>query len=139
MLKIPKNKKLILFDGVCNLCNISVQKIIKFDKQNKFVFASLQSQIGQEIITDLKIDINKINSVILYVNDNFYIKSSAVLKILNDFEGLWKITQIFWILPQFIRDFFYDIIAKNRYKWFGKNDKCLIPSDNLKSKFKIIL
>ncbi len=137
MIKIPKNKELILFDGVCNLCNISVQKIIRFDKQDKFIFASLQSEIGQEIIKEAKIDSNKIDSVILYTNNNFYIKSSAVLKITNDFGGLWKTTQIFWILPKFIRDFLYDIVAKNRYKWFGKNDKCLIPSNDLKSKFLI--
>lgn len=136
MFGIPEGKKLILFDGVCNLCNDSVLRIIKNDKKNQFIFTSLQSDIGQDIIEHLNIDISKIDSIILYNPIISYdIKSSAALKIMNAFGGVWKLSQIFWILPLFIRDSVYNFIAKNRYKWFGKKETCMIPTKELKEKF----
>ena len=136
MIDLPNNTKLILFDGICNLCNDSVLKVIKNDKKNIFVFTALQSETGKKIITHLQIDITKIDSIILYIpNVSFDIKSTAALKIMNDFGGLWKLTQVFYILPKSLRDFIYDFIAKNRYKWFGKKESCMIPSPELKSKF----
>ncbi|MCH3882640.1 MULTISPECIES: thiol-disulfide oxidoreductase DCC family protein [Tenacibaculum] len=136
MMNIPKGKKLILFDGVCNLCNNAVLKIIKFDKHHIFVFASLQSNIGQEITNHLKIDVTKIDSIILVEeNYSYTIKSSAALKIAANFGGFWKMTQLFWVFPSVIRNLVYDFIAKNRYKWFGKKESCMIPTKELKSKF----
>lgn len=136
MNEIPKNKKIILFDGVCNLCNDSVLKVIKNDKKNSFLFTALQSDSGQKIINHLKIDISKIDSIILYEPGVSYeIKSTAALKIMNDFGGFWKITQIFWVLPETFRNVIYDFIAKNRYKWFGKKESCMIPTPELKAKF----
>ncbi|MFY0604232.1 MAG: DUF393 domain-containing protein [Flavobacteriaceae bacterium] len=133
---LPKNKMIVLFDGVCNLCNDSVQKIIKNDKNDVFRFASLQSEIGVQIITSLGIDISKIDSIILYQQDvAYYVKSEAALKILKKFNGIWKLLQIFTLLPTAFNDFFYDIIARNRYKWFGKKEYCMIPTPELKSKF----
>lgn len=136
MTDLKTGKKIILFDGICNLCNDTVLKIIKFDKKNTFIFASLQSDIGQKIIKHLQIDIEKTDSIILYEPSVSYdIKSSAALKIMNDFGGFWKLTQLFWIFPQPIRDVVYDFIARNRYKWFGKKEACMIPTPNLKAKF----
>ncbi|SDR91408.1 Predicted thiol-disulfide oxidoreductase YuxK, DCC family [Polaribacter sp. KT25b] len=136
MVDIPKNKKIILFDGVCNLCNNSVLKVIKHDKKNLFVFAALQSKSGQEIISYLKIDISKMDSIILYEPGvAYYIKSTAALKIMKYFGGFWFLTQIFGLLPEKIRDYFYDYIAKNRYNWFGKKESCMIPTPELKAKF----
>ncbi|WP_159947493.1 thiol-disulfide oxidoreductase DCC family protein [Polaribacter septentrionalilitoris] len=136
MNEIPKNKKIILFDGVCNLCNDSVLKVIKNDTKNTFLFTALQSDSGQKIINHLKIDISKIDSIILYEPGVSYeIKSTAALKIMNDFGGFWKITQIFWVLPETFRNVIYDFIAKNRYKWFGKKESCMIPTPELKAKF----
>lgn len=136
MKEIPKNKKIILFDGVCNLCNDSVLKVIKNDTKNTFLFTALQSDSGQEIINHLKIDISKIDSIILYEPGISYdIKSTAALKIMNDFGGFWKITQIFWVLPETFRNVVYGFIAKNRYKWFGKKESCMIPTPELKAKF----
>ncbi|PQJ81976.1 thiol-disulfide oxidoreductase DCC family protein [Polaribacter glomeratus] len=136
MVDIPKNKKIILFDGICNLCNNSVLKVIKYDKKNTFMFASLQSKSGQDIINYLKIDITKIDSIIIYEPGVAYdIKSTAVLKIMNDFGSFWSLTQIFEIVPETIRNYFYDYIAKNRYKWFGKKESCMIPTPELKIKF----
>jgi predicted DCC family thiol-disulfide oxidoreductase YuxK len=136
MVDIPKNKKIILFDGICNLCNDSVLKVIKYDKRDHFVFVALQSKIGQDIINYLKIDVSKIDSIILYEPGVAYdIKSTAALKIMKDFGGFWVLTQVFEILPTPIRDYFYDYIAKNRYKWFGKKESCMIPTPELKAKF----
>jgi predicted DCC family thiol-disulfide oxidoreductase YuxK len=136
MINVPKNKKIIIFDGVCNLCNSSVLKVIKNDKKNTFLFAALQSNSGQEIINYLKIDISKIDSIILYEPGVSYdIKSTAVLKVMNDFGGLWFLTQAFFIFPEGFRNFVYDYIAKNRYKWFGKKESCMLPTPELKAKF----
>lgn len=133
---IPNNKQIILFDGVCNLCNDSIIKIIRFDRKNKFVFASLQSNIGKKILTELQIDTNKVDSIILYSpKEAYYTKSSAILHIATEFGSSWKLLKLFFIIPKPIRDFFYDIIAKNRYKWFGKKESCMIPSEELRNKF----
>ncbi|MDP2540509.1 thiol-disulfide oxidoreductase [Tenacibaculum discolor] len=136
MNNLPSNKKVILFDGVCNFCNDSVLKVIKYDTKNMFLFTSLQSDIGKEITQYLGIDTSKVDSIILYEPNVAYdIKSSAALKIMNGFGGVWKLTQVFWILPEGLRNIVYDYIAKNRYKWFGKKEACMIPSKEIQEKF----
>jgi predicted DCC family thiol-disulfide oxidoreductase YuxK len=136
MIDIPKHKKVILFDGVCNLCNFAVTMVIKFDKKNTFLFAAIQSESGKEIIDYLKIDTSKTDSIILYEPGvAFDIKSTAALHIMNGFGGIWKITKIAAIFPEGFRDAIYDYIAKNRYNWFGKKDNCMIPTPKLKAKF----
>lgn len=133
---IPNNKKLILFDGICNLCNEAVLKIIKQDKKDIFLFTALQSNTGKIVIKELGIDISKIDSIVLYIpGENYFIKSEAVFKIANEFSGIWKLIQVFRVFPIFINNFFYDFIARNRYRWFGKKDKCMIPTKKLNSKF----
>jgi len=133
---LKNNKKIILFDGVCNFCNSSVLRIIAHDKKNRFLFTSLQSESGKYITAYFNIDTTKIDSIILVESDTEYsIKSTAALKILNHFNGFWKLFQICWIIPSFIRNSMYNYIAKNRYAWFGKKDNCMIPSTEIKSKF----
>lgn len=133
---LPKDKKIILFDGVCNLCNDSVLKVIKHDKSDAFVFTSLQSDIGQQIIKHIGIDTSKTDSIILYEpNISYDVKSTAALKIMKEFGGFWSLMQVFWIFPGPIRNVVYDYIAKNRYKWFGKKESCMIPTPELKAKF----
>ncbi len=128
-LTTDQNKKVILFDGVCNLCNGFVAKAIRLDKKQEFAFVSIQSETGSKILKRLQINPNKTDSIILYIPESqHHIKSSAVLKILNSFGGVWKLIQIFWIVPKPIRDIIYDFIARNRYKWFGKNESCEISS-----------
>ncbi len=135
-MEFPEGKKIILFDGVCNLCNSSVIKVIKHDKKEVFLFAPLQSEIGEKIQKELNLNAKDMDSIILYIpNQAYYKKSSAALRIMNEFGGLWKLTQIFRILPPAFNNIFYDIIAKNRYKWFGKKDSCMIPTPELKAKF----
>jgi len=128
-------KKIILFDGVCNLCNGSVVFIIKRDKKDVFRFAALQSEIGQELISKLKIDTSKTDSIILVTNDSYASKSTAALKIARELSGGYPLLYAFMIIPVFIRNFVYDIIAKNRYRWFGKKESCMIPTPELKAKF----
>lgn len=136
MIDIPKNKKIILFDGVCNLCNDSVLKVIKYDKKNTFLFTALQSKTGKEIINHLKIDTTKIDSIILYEPGVSYdVKSTAALNVMKNFGGFWILTQFAMIFPETIRNIVYDFIAKNRYKWFGKKECCMIPTTELKAKF----
>ena len=136
MYTIPENKKIILFDGVCNLCNKTVNKVIDYDKKNTFLFTALQSETGQQIIKKIGINTNEVDSIILYENNMaYYIKSTAAIKIMNDLGGFWSVTKIFWIFPEGFRNWVYDIIARNRYKWFGKEDNCRIPTPELKAKF----
>lgn len=136
MNNLPSDKKVILFDGVCNFCNNSVLKVIKYDVKNQFVFTSLQSDIGKEITQYLGIDTSKVDSIILYEPNVAYdIKSTAALKIMNGFGGIWKLTQVFWVFPEGLRNIVYDYIAKNRYKWFGKKDACMVPSKEIQEKF----
>ena len=133
---LPKDKKIVLFDGVCNLCNNSVNKVISHDKNDLFRFASLQSDVGVAIQKHLQIDPSKLDSIILYEPGKaYYHKSTAALKIMNEFGGFWKLTQAFYIFPEGLRNLVYDFIAKNRYKWFGKQGSCTIPTPELKAKF----
>ena len=136
MIDLPKNKKIILFDGICNLCDSAVTMVIKQDKKNTFLFAAIQSKKGKEIVDYLEIDIAKIDSIILYEPGVSYeVKSTAALKIMNNFGQFWQLTKLLWVFPKGFRNRVYDFIAKNRYKWFGKKESCMIPTNDLKSKF----
>ena len=130
-----KNHKIILFDGVCNLCNGAVTYIIKRDKKNVFRFAALQSEIGQQLISKFNIDTSKVDSIILIDGEKHYEKSSAALHIAKNLSGAYPLLFGFMIVPKFIRNAVYDYIAKNRYKWFGKKEICMIPTAELKAKF----
>lgn len=136
MIKLPKHKQLILFDGVCNLCNASIQYVIKHDKKNEFMFTALQSETGKQIINEFNIDTTKVDSILLYSIDNVITsKSSAALKVASKLGFPINILSVFFIVPPFIRNWVYDYIAKNRYKWYGKRDACMIPTPELKAKF----
>lgn len=126
---------IILFDGVCNLCNASVQFILKRDSKAQFRFASLQSEFGKQKLLLYEIDANKCDSVIYIYKDKAFIKSTAALQIAKKLGGGWPLLYGLIIIPRFIRDWVYGFIAKNRYRWFGKKDSCMIPSPELKSRF----
>ena len=133
---MESDKKIILFDGVCNLCDSTVQYIIKRDKKDIFRFATLQGEIGQKFISERNIDTTQTDSIILIEpNVAYYTKSAAALKIGRSFGGIWQALWIFEQLPAFLRNGVYDFIAKNRYKWYGKKDACMIPTPELKAKF----
>ncbi|MEL0649793.1 DCC1-like thiol-disulfide oxidoreductase family protein [Algibacter sp. TI.3.09] len=133
---VPKHKKLILFDGVCNLCNSSVQYVIKRDKKEHFLFTALQSETGKQILDQYKIDTTKIDSILLYTPEKgIDYKSTAALKIAVSLGFPENLMAIFFIVPAFIRNWVYDFIAKNRYKWYGKKESCMIPTPKLKNRF----
>ncbi len=134
---IPADQQLILFDGVCNLCNSSVLFVIKRDKNDNFLFAPLQSAIGTEIINDFNIDIQKTDSILLYnpKKNSLKYKSSAALHIAKHLVFPYNLLVIFFVVPTFIRNWVYDYIAKNRYQWYGKKELCMIPTPELQSKF----
>lgn len=135
-INLDKNQKLILFDGVCNLCDASVQYVIKHDKNNVFRYTALQSEVGQFIIKKFNVDTSKTDSILLYSPENtIFYKSTAALKIASKLGFPRNLMAIFLIVPTFIRNFVYDFIAKNRYKWYGKKEECMIPTPELKSKF----
>jgi predicted DCC family thiol-disulfide oxidoreductase YuxK len=126
---------IILFDGVCNLCNGLVRFIIKRDKSGRFKFASLQSDIGQQWLKRFDLAKNEFESFILMRGDKYYLKSTGVLKMLRELRGIWKAFYIFIVIPRPVRDFLYDLIAKSRYRIFGKQDTCMIPTPELKDRF----
>lgn len=130
-----KNKSIILFDGVCNLCNSSVNFIIKHDKNEHFLFASLQSDVAKELLLQFTSKKIKIDSIILIEDGVIYEKSTAALKISTYLNGGFKLLYSFILIPLFIRDSIYDYVAKNRYKWFGKKDNCMIPTQKLQNRF----
>jgi len=134
--KLSKHKQLILFDGVCNLCNNTVQYVIKHDKNNMFMFAALQSDIGKQVINEFNIDATKVDSILLYSKEKgISYKSSAALKIANGLGFPYNLMSTFFIVPPFIRNWVYDYVAKNRYKWYGKKDTCMVPTPELQVKF----
>jgi len=132
----PKGKKVILFDGVCNLCNNAVQTVIEHDKNDTFRYASLQSDFGMQLAKEVGVDTSKVDSIIL-VDETYdhWTKSCAAIHIAKDMKGAYTLLSVFFILPKFLRDPFYDFIAKNRYKWWGKQESCWLPTPELQAKF----
>ena len=125
----------ILFDGVCNLCNGFVVFVVKRDPNAKFKFASLQSEEGEKVQKEFDMDPDNIKTMVLVDNDKYYVKSDAALRIFKELSGLWSLLYYFIIIPRPIRDFVYDIVAKNRYRWFGRLDECMLPTPDLKKRF----
>jgi predicted DCC family thiol-disulfide oxidoreductase YuxK len=127
--------KIILFDGVCNLCNGFVQFIIKRDHNAIFKFAALQSDFGQAFLKSKNLNPLELKSVILIDDETVYTQSNAALRILKHLDGAWKLGYTLIIVPPFIRNSLYKIIAKYRYKWFGKKNQCMVPTAELSARF----
>lgn len=132
---IPQNTQIILFDGVCNFCNASINFIIDHDPEKYFKFAPLQSDLGQDILKQFNRNTEDFDSVILLRNNTLYQKSEAAVEIAKQLSGAWKYLSFFGILPAFCLNFFYDIIAKNRYRIFGKTETCRMPTPELRERF----
>lgn len=124
--------RIILFDGECNFCDASVQFILKRD-HCAFHFASLQSELGKKLVN--RFQLHGIDSLVLIENNRAYTKSTAALRIAKQLQGLWHLCYVAIVLPKPIRDRMYDVIAKNRYKWFGKKEVCLLPSEQDRLRF----
>ncbi|GAA4463635.1 DUF393 domain-containing protein [Nemorincola caseinilytica] len=130
-----KPRPVLYFDGVCNLCERSVQFVIRNDKKQLFRFATLSSAAGQEALQHGNIAATKVGSVVLYFRGRYYTRSAAALHTLRLLGGLWQLLFVFMLVPPFIRDRVYDHIAANRYKWFGRKEECMIPTPELQERF----
>ncbi len=125
----------IFFDGVCNLCNASVQFVIAHDKKDQFKFTALQGDYAKEVLSKFNADPQQLNTILLLQEGRLYTKSSAALRVAGKLNGLIPLLYVFLLIPKFIRDWFYDIIAKNRYQWWGRQESCWVPTPELKNKF----
>lgn len=135
-MELPQDKKIVLFDGVCNLCNNAVIFIIEHDKKDVFRFASLQSEIGEKLVEDRGMDPEELHSIVLIdPGVAYYRKSTAALEISRELSGGYSLLKNFLFLPESLRDGIYNFVANNRYKWYGKKENCMIPTPELKSKF----
>lgn len=128
-------KAIILFDGVCNLCNGAVNFIIERDNKKYFQFAALQSTTGKSILEKFNIKVNNLETIILVENEKYYVKSTAALRIAKRLPSAWSFFYLFILIPVFLRDGSYSLIAKNRYRWFGKKEQCRIPTLELQKRF----
>jgi len=133
-MKLNSEHNIILFDGICNLCNSVVQFIIKHDKKNKFVFASLQSDVAKQLLSEINLK-PSLETIIMLRGKTYFDKSDAVFEIIKHLSGVWKLMYVFRIVPRFIRNAIYRWIANNRYKLFGKRKSCYLPTPELRAKF----
>ncbi|MDT0539798.1 thiol-disulfide oxidoreductase DCC family protein [Croceitalea sp. P059] len=130
------DKKIILFDGVCNLCNTSIQFVIKHDDKDEFRYAALQSEVGQQLTSERGIDTSTVDSIVLIdPGVAYYTKSDAALEIGSNLKGYRTLSKFFKLFPVGFRNMIYDFVARNRYKWYGKQDACMIPTPELQAKF----
>ncbi|HUS02088.1 MAG TPA: thiol-disulfide oxidoreductase DCC family protein [Chitinophagaceae bacterium] len=130
-----KESQILLFDGVCNLCNNIVQFTIKRDPEGKFKFASLQSESGHALLKKFDLPTDDFDSFVYIKRDKYFLKSSAGLHVLKDLGGIWKLFYVFIIFPRPLRDLFFNVIAKSRYRIFGKRKSCMIPTPKMNQRF----
>ena len=130
-----QDKGIILFDGVCNFCNTSINFIIRKDKNDYFRFLTLQSEKGKAIVERYNLDPENLQTVILLENGRIYTRSTAALRIARKLKGGWKLFYGFIVIPAMIRDMGYNLIAKYRYKWWGKQEACMVPTPEIRKKF----
>ncbi len=134
-MSLQKPDKIILFDGICNLCNGFVRFMIKRDKAGIFKFASLQSVLGEKLLKEIHFPVKPLTSIIYIRGDQSYNESTAVLKIFRDLNGIWSFTYVFMVIPKFLRDWVYRFIARYRYKFFGRREFCMVPDDSVRERF----
>ena len=125
----------LLFDGVCNLCSGSVQFVLKRNSKGNIRFASLQSEFAKEVLSNSNLPSNYLDSLVLLENGKTYVKSDAAIRLAKHLDGIWKAGNAFMVIPRFIRNAIYDLIAKYRYSWFGKKEVCWLPQPEWKDRF----
>ena len=134
-ISVGNTAHILLFDGVCNLCTGIVKFIIKKDKKGKFRFAALQSESGQQLLKKFDLSVADFDTFLLISGDEYCTKSTAGLHVLKELGGLWKVLYVFIVIPVGLRDFMYDIVAKSRYRIFGRRDVCIVPTPDVKKRF----
>ena len=129
------DQRIVFFDGICNLCQRSVQIILTHDPKAIFSYSSLQGEVAKKILSSHQLDAEQMNSFVLLENGKVYTRSTAALRVAKQLSGIWPILYAFIIVPPFIRDAVYDWIARNRYRWFGKQENCWLPRPEWKTRF----
>jgi predicted DCC family thiol-disulfide oxidoreductase YuxK len=125
----------ILFDGVCRFCNGSVNFVLRHDREDRFTLAPLQSDAGRRLLAAHGLNEGHTDSFVLVKGGKAYIKSTAALMVAGGLGFPWHLLKVFMIVPRFMRDALYDWVARNRYRWFGKNDQCMVPDEKVRRKF----
>lgn len=131
-----ENSLIILFDGQCNLCSRLVQFTIKRDLSRKFKFAALQSAVGKDLLNEFGLSANDFDSFVFVKGNRYFIRSTASLMLLKELGGIWKLFYIFMVVPRSLRDFIYYVVAKLRYKIFGRKDACIIPAEHFQARLE---
>lgn len=132
---VPPASAIVLFDGVCNLCQGAVGFLLPRDRWGRLRFASLQSDAGRRLLAEHGLDRATPDSLVLVDNGRAWVKSAAALRIARHLGGAWRLTALFWIVPRPLRDWAYDVIARNRYRWFGRTEACLLPRPEWQGRF----
>ena len=127
---------IVIFDGVCNLCARSVQFILRHESEPRFLFSPVQSAAGANVLAAHGFSTSEVDTFVLVSEGKVYTRSTAALRIARHFKGGWRLLGVFWVVPRPLRDILYDLVARNRYSWFGKADSCLIPTPELNARFK---
>lgn len=133
MTQIPDS--LVVFDGVCNLCSALVQFVIRHDPAAKFRFAAIQSEIGREISQSYGLDPADLQTFVFISDGKMHVRSDAAIEVVSRFGGAWRFFTVFRLVPRVARDWIYSVIARNRYRWFGRKDVCMIPTPEIKERF----
>jgi len=131
--QIPDN--LILFDGVCNLCSALVQFVIRHDPAAKFRFAAIQSPVGREIFQSHGLDAADLQTFVFIAEGKLFLRSDAAIEVVSRFGRAWRICKIFRFVPRAFRNAIYSLIARNRYRWFGRKEVCMVPTPEIKERF----
>jgi predicted DCC family thiol-disulfide oxidoreductase YuxK len=129
------NHPIILFDGVCNLCNGAVNSVIRRDPKAQFRFAALQSDVGQKLLAHFRLSTSDFDTFILVEGERYYSKSTAALRVIKGLGPCWSLLYVLIAVPRPVRDFVYRLIARNRYRLFGKQDSCMVPTPDIKARF----
>lgn len=134
-MKTPATYPIVLFDGVCNLCNATVQFIIRHDPQRQFRFAALQSETGRKLSAQCNLPRDHFDTFVLAENGRCYTRSTGALRVIRHFPGLWPLLYALIVIPRPLRDFCYNLVARRRYAWFGKREECMLPTPELRERF----
>lgn len=125
----------VLFDGVCNLCNATVQFIIRHDREGRLRFAALQSETGQKLLAHCGLPVESFDTFVLAENGRCYTRSTGALRVIRHFPGPWPLLYVLIVIPRPLRDFCYNLVARRRYAWFGKREECMLPTPELRERF----
>lgn len=128
-------ERIVIFDGVCNLCSTTAQFIVRRDAQGRFRFAAAQSAKGRALLIESGVDPDRLETFVLRKDGHIFVRSDAALEIAKELDGLWPVLVVLRMVPRALRDWMYDVVARNRYRWFGKKQECMIPGADIQSRF----